>query len=329
MGIKSARRTPWGKLLGAPAAAALAGIGYSALFVPRALPLPPAIEAERRETSSRAGTLSFYVAGQGAPLLLIHSVNAAASAYEVRPIFEHFAGSRRVYALDLPGFGFSERSNRDYTPRLYTDALLDLLDLIGAECDGAPVDALAVSLGGEFLARAASERPERFRSLALVSPTGFDEGERFYGEPGSVRGFPPLRQLYEFPLWGRALFNALNSRPSQRYFLSRTFGSYETIDQGLLEYDYLTAHQPGAQHAPFTFITGGLFSADIDRVYEQLRMPVWLAYGVRGDFGQVRDISNIDRRDNWTLQKFDTGMLPHFEQRDSFMSLYEAFLNGK
>lgn len=324
-----ARRAPWGKLMAVPALAALAGLGYSTLFVPRALRLPPAIDAERHETQGRAGRLSFYVAGQGAPLLLIHSVNAAASAYEVRPIFEHVQHSRRVYALDLPGFGFSERSNRNYTPRLFSDAILDMLDLIDAECGSAPVDALALSLGGEFLARAASERPERFRSVALVSPTAFDVGEQFYGEPGSVRGFPPLRQLYEFPLWGRALFNALNSRASQRYFLARTFGSYAAIDQGLLEYDYLTAHQPGAQHAPFAFITGGLFSADINRVYELLQMPVWLAHGVRGDFGQVRDTSMIDQRNNWTRQQFDTGMLPHFEQPHLFLAHYAAFLDRK
>ena len=62
--------------------------------------LPPAIEAERREHDGRAGRLSYYVAGSGAPLLLVHSVNAAASAYEMRPLFEHYRGSRRVYAVD-------------------------------------------------------------------------------------------------------------------------------------------------------------------------------------------------------------------------------------
>lgn len=313
-------------LLGLPLAAALAGIGYSALFVPHALPLPPAIEAERHEIDTAAGRLSYYAAGQGAPLLLIHSINAAASAYEVRPIFEHFRASRRVYALDLPGFGFSERSARDYTPRLYTDALLALLDVIARECGGAPADALAVSLGGEFLARAASEQPARFRTLALVSPTAFDKGEDFYGAPGSVRGLPALRHLYGFPPWGRALFDALNSRASQRFFLARTFGSYEAIDQGLLEYDYLTAHQPGAQHAPFAFVSGGLFSADIDRVYETLTQPVWLAHGVRGDFGQVRDARNVAGRANWSIQRFETGMLPHFEQPEAFLSAYAAFL---
>jgi hypothetical protein len=36
-----------------------------------------------------------------------------------------------------------------------------------------PVDALAVSLGCEFLARAAAEQPAHWGRLALVSPTGF------------------------------------------------------------------------------------------------------------------------------------------------------------
>ena len=163
---------------GLPLAAALAGIAYSKLFVPHALPLPPALEGERREFSGRAGRLSYYVAGPAvsngaAPLLLIHSLNAAASAYEVRPLFDHYRRSRRVYALDLPGFGFSERSRRNYTPRLYTDAVLDMLDEIAREHGTAPVDALALSLGSEFLARAATEQAGRFATVALVSPTGF------------------------------------------------------------------------------------------------------------------------------------------------------------
>jgi alpha-beta hydrolase superfamily lysophospholipase len=137
---------------GAALAAAAAWTAYSMFFVPHNLPLPPAVESPRRETVRRAGRLSYYAddAAPGAdrlpPLLLIHSINAAASAYEVRPLFEWARRSRAVYAVDLPGYGFSDRSDRRYDPRLFTDAVLDMLDEIGERHDG-KIDALAVSLG--------------------------------------------------------------------------------------------------------------------------------------------------------------------------------------
>ena len=61
-------------------------------------------------------------------MLLVHSVNAAGSACEMRPLFERHRAHRAVYALDLPGFGFSERSGLPYSPRLMTDAVLAMLD---------------------------------------------------------------------------------------------------------------------------------------------------------------------------------------------------------
>jgi pimeloyl-ACP methyl ester carboxylesterase len=307
--------------------AALAGIGYSALFVPHHMELPPALPGDRREFTGRAGRLSYYAAGTaGPPLLLIHSVNAAASAYEVRPPFERYSLSRRVYALDLPGFGFSERSSRDYTPRLYADAILDMLDEIQRDCGAEAVDTLALSLGCEFLARAASEHPQRFASLALVSPTSMGKDDRFYGEPGSVRGVAAARSFWEFPPWSQALFDLLNSRASQRYFLAKTFGSSDAIDQGLLEYDYPTAHQPGARHAPFAFISGLLFSADITRVYEALEPPVWVAHGVRGDFTNYGGVARLAARPNWEVSVFQTGGIPYFERPDEFAAAYDTFL---
>jgi pimeloyl-ACP methyl ester carboxylesterase len=306
---------------------ALGGIAYSRLFIPHDLPLPPALPGERRELVGRAGRLSYYIAGSGAPLLLVHSVNAAASAYEVRPMFERFSAGRRVYALDLPGFGFSDRSPRDYTPRLYADAILDMLDEIARDAGPAPIDAAALSLGAEFLARAAAERPNRFRSLALITPTGLRGGERLDGPAGSTRGSPAVRALFEFPLWSRPFFDLLNSGASQGYFLKQTFGSYAAINQGLLDYDYLTAHQPDAQHAPYAFISGMLFSADISRVYETLDMPIWLAYGTRGEFSNV-DPAQVRGRANWTTQAFETGGIPYFECPELFCAAFEGFLHG-
>ncbi len=112
----------------------------------RAPPLPDPLNAERRDLSGRAGRVALWRAGRGAPVLLLHSINAAASAYEVRPAFEAIARSRRAYAPDLPGFGFSERGDRRYDVALYVAAVEDALDAIAEECGDVPVDVFALSL---------------------------------------------------------------------------------------------------------------------------------------------------------------------------------------
>ena len=50
--------------------------------------------------------------------------------------------------------------------------------------------ALALSLASEFLARGSLQAKERFRSLALVSPTGMDRLNPSSAQPGSTRAVP-------------------------------------------------------------------------------------------------------------------------------------------
>ena len=321
---KSRNRAIIRALLGTPLAAALAGIAYSTFGVDHGMMLPAAVSGERREIATPAGRISYYHAGRGKPLLLIHSINAAASAYEVRPLYEHYSASRHVYALDLPGFGFSERSQREYTPRLYVDAVMAMIDQIRRDTGADEVDALAVSLGSEFLARAASEHPTRFDTVALVAPTGVGKNDTWYGEPNSVRGNQAAKAV--FSALGRPFYDALTSRASMRYFLAKTFGSDSAVDEGLLEYGYLSAHQPGAQRAPFAFVSGMLFSADISRVYESLEMPVFAAHGVRGDFTDYGRLPKLAARGNWTVAEFATGAMPYFETPEQFIAAYDAFL---
>lgn len=286
---------------------------------------PPALEGELIELDGRAGRLTLYAAGSGPPLLLIHSVNAAAAAAEVRPVYERYRGSRAVYALDLPGFGLSERSDRVYSPRLMTDAIHEARERIAARSGAAPMDALALSLGCEFLARAAVEAPGAFRSLALVSPTGLSGRTPRRGAPGSTRFMPWLYALLRGPGWGGALFRALTRPGVIRYFLERTWGG-KNIDEELWRYDVLVTRAPGAEHAPLYFLSGGLFSADIHAVYEGLRQPVWMSHGVRGDFTDYRGAAIVSSRSNWHIDVLPTGALPYFEQPDRFFAAYDEFL---
>jgi len=165
------------------AGSALAWIAVSSLAINHRRPLEPAIpDAEPERFTSEAGEIAYYAdtSHSGRPLLLIHSVNAAASAREMKPLFDHYRATRPVYAIDLPGFGHSERADLRYTPDIFKRAILDLIDKVIA--GEHPVDAIALSLGCEFAALAALESPHSLRSLTMISPTGFGSGTLSYSE---------------------------------------------------------------------------------------------------------------------------------------------------
>lgn len=259
-------------------AAAGGWIAYSRMAINHNVILPEALPVVRREFESPiAGRISYYQNEEvsGRPLVFIHSINAAASAYEMRPIFLHFMGTRPVYALELPGYGFSERLDRNYTPELFVEAIIDFLSTQIRE----PADVMALSLSSEFAARAALERPDLFNSLVLVSPTGFAlRSEVKASQNASRSGMSDfLHPLFAFPLWSRPFFDLLTTRASIEAFLRQSFVG--AVPPDLIDYAYATAHQAGAEHVPLYFISGKLFSPDIRKaVYERLQTRTLVLY---------------------------------------------------
>jgi hypothetical protein len=75
-------------------------------------------------------------------------------------------------------------------------------------------------------------------------------------------------------------------------------------------------------------VSGFLFSEDIIRIYHSLTLPVWMSHGVRGDFVNYANKTQVEGRANWTIQVFPTGAMPHFEARAEFIAAYDAFLAG-
>jgi pimeloyl-ACP methyl ester carboxylesterase len=108
----------------------------------------------------------------GTPLVLVHGLGVS-SAYwrRIQPLL---ADRRRVYALDLPGFG---RTTRPHSP-LDIGALARALgDWLGA-LDLAPIHLLGHSMGGQVVAAFARDHPDRVSGLILVGSTIGARGAR-------------------------------------------------------------------------------------------------------------------------------------------------------
>lgn len=276
-----------------------------------------ALNGQLQTIASGTGQLCFYVKGQGRPLLLVHTINAAASAAEVRPIFESLSQHRTVYAIDLPGYGFSERADRLYTPRLMTDAIHDQVRHIQAIHGNQAIDALAVSLSCEFLARAAAEQPAYFQTISLVSPTGFTGLKVRQAAEGQTYGLNWLLTVLQGPGWGPSIFKLLTKPKVIRYFLKKTWGSAD-IDEEMYDYAVWTTQQPGAHHAPLSFLSAQLFSADITNIYDRLTQKVWMSHGTRGDFVDYRGKQRYASSENWRFTVYESGALPYFEMPEQF-----------
>lgn len=297
-------------------------IAYSHWKIDHRLPLLKAIPAEQiRIPFAPSGTLNGYIGrqGSGRPLLLIHSVNAAASAYEMRPLFQHYRGSRPVLALDLPGFGFSTRPDVDYIPELFAQAVLAGLQ----QFDGAPADIIALSLGSEFAAHAARQRPDLVHSLTLLSPSGL--GQRPQEMPDDQQRVQRIHRLLRIRLWARPLFDLLTTRRGINYYLKKSFAG--PVDPGLADYAYATAHQPGAEYAPLTFISGKLFTLDAARtLYSQVATPTLVIYDQDAyvKFDLLPDL--LRQHPAWRAERIAPTLgLPHFEQIDATTQTIDRF----
>lgn len=103
-------------------------------------------------------------------LLLLHGFGESLTTW--RAIFDPLAGTHRVVAIDLPGFGGSEKPDASYTLEAMTGRLVSLLD---REIEG-PVVVVGHSMGGLLAASLALSRPDRVRALVLIAPAGFRVG---------------------------------------------------------------------------------------------------------------------------------------------------------
>ncbi len=279
------------------------------MALPSPLPVEPTMFA-----SATAGNIAYYAddTQSGRPVVLLHSINAAAGAYEMRPLFEHYRTVRPTYALDLPGFGLSDRNDIEYSPELYADVIAAFLQ---ATFDG-PVDIIALSLSCEFAAMAAVNQPALVNTMTFLAPTGMED------RPSLGKGF---YDVVSFSLWGEGLFKALVIRPSIRFFLNLVFS--EEIPDGYLEYAYQTTHVPGAHHAPLYFVGGQLFTRDArERFYNKVTQPVLVIYGDDPNVGFSKLPDLETENPNFESIRFlNTKSMPHWDEHEATVDQINQF----
>lgn len=112
-----------------------------------------------------AGAKVHYIdEGSGPPVILIHGF--AGSTFSWRLVIPDLAKTHRVIAVDLPGFGFSDREPEiDYSHTAQGERIVALMDMLGIR----RATLIGHSMGGAIAQRVAARHPERVERLILVA----------------------------------------------------------------------------------------------------------------------------------------------------------------
>src|SRR4051812_39794018 len=120
---------------------------------------------------SHEGTLRYLKAGTGAPLVLLHTVRTQAEHF--RDLIPLVSDQYTVYALDLPGMGYSEivpgASYEEPAMRAGVERLITALDL-------EDVTLLGESMGAVLALTTAADLPDRVQRVIAVNPYDFRGG---------------------------------------------------------------------------------------------------------------------------------------------------------
>lgn len=266
------------------------------------------------------GKIRYVTAGEGEPLLLIHGIDAGGSLHEWERSIDTLSKHYKVYALDLLGFGYSDKPALSYSAYLYIRLICDFMKKVIKK----PAYVAASSNSAAYAVAAANFSPELFKKLLLISPTGAGTSNVYVSREHSL-----LKKVLELPIIGTTFFNVVTSRTFCKWFLKEyVYSDYAYVTDELVNKYYYPAHFGGAdnRYALAAFVSNYL-NVDIERLIGKIDVPVHVVWGEDnilnpvGNFHALR-LSNPEI----TLSLFeDTKLLPHVEKPKAFYKVCRKF----
>lgn len=129
----------------------------------------------------------------GRTLLMIHGLGSYLPAWS-RTIPD-LSRSHRVVAIDLPGYGKSDKNLPEHTLPVFRDVVIEVLDSLGVE----RAVVVGHSMGAQIAILTALDHPGRVEALVLAAPAGLErftteDREWFstYISPAAIRMVPAL-----------------------------------------------------------------------------------------------------------------------------------------
>nr|WP_088894734.1 alpha/beta fold hydrolase [Leptolyngbya ohadii] len=266
--------------------------------------------------SWRGHNICYTVQGEGIPLVLVHGFGASIGHWRKNiPVLA--AGGYKVFALDLLGFGKSDKPiDLAYELELWQELLKEFWDTHIQE----PAVFVGNSIGALLCLMVLAEHPEIARGGVLLNAAG-----GLNHRPEELP--PPLRfmmagfnKLVTSELVGTFIFNLIRQKPRLRRTLRQVYCDRTAITDDLIDLLYEPSCHPNAQKV-FAAILSAPPGPRPESLLPKVSQPLLILWGEKDPWTPIssarfyRELAEENERIQFTPIP-DTGHCPHDERPD-------------
>jgi pimeloyl-ACP methyl ester carboxylesterase len=258
---------------------------------------------------------------QSPTLVFLHSLGGGSSAYEWSQVYGALAADYPIVAPDLVGWGQSAHPIHTYQVVDYCHIIAHLLETVVT----GPRVVMASSLTAGVVIRLATQRPDLFQRLILVSPSGnddFGKGYR-YTLPALLAGTPGLDQLIY-------TLGAANETAVRQFLTTFLFAHPERLSATTVAAYLAGTQQPQARYSALASLRGDI-CLDLSRYLGQLTVPTQFLWGEKSRFSppqQGKRLAALSPAIAPIQVLPDVGVLPQVEYPALVVGVLRAHLLG-
>lgn len=262
----------------------------------------------------RGRKIHYVVEGEGFPIVLIHGFGA--SAFHWRYNIPELAKKYKVYALDLLGFGWSEKAIIEYDALVWKDQVVDFVK----EIVKGPAILVGNSLGGFTALMSAAELSEQVKGVVLLNSAGQfgDAITETSSDESAVQNtiLKPLKQIFQRVVLGFLFWQAKQPARVQSV-LKSVYKNPSNVDDYLINSITAPAADPKAGEVYYRLMSRFMSNQrkyTLDQVLSELHCPLLLVWGDLDPWVGPAKANRIKEfYPNTSLVNLQAGHCPHDE----------------
>jgi pimeloyl-ACP methyl ester carboxylesterase len=259
--------------------------------------------------------IQYTVMGTGQPLVLIHGFGASIGHWRKNIAVLANAGYR-VFAVDLLGFGGSDKATINYSMEVWVELLKDFYD----SHIQTPAIFIGNSIGALLSLIILTEHPEIAAGGVLINSAGGLSHRPHELNPVLRVFMSTFNKLVANPVTGKFVFNRIRQKSQIRRTLYQVYCDRQAVTDELVDLLYTPSCDPGAQQVFASILTAPPGPAP-EELLPQLKWPLLVIWGANDPWtpitgAKIYEEAGNNGKDIQIVPIPNAGHCPHDEVPD-------------